>query len=902
MKNLKSRPGHPGIWFVILLAMVLALLFWRSFLPGYVHFSNDNPLGQYATDWSQLPGAFTGAWDDLNSTGFNAGAWPIEISQCIRWLIGSLAFAKFLPAIALFIMGLGAWSFFRGLKLSAFAAGLGAVAMVLCSTCFAGACWGVASQEVAFGMVFFAFALVLANDAATPPLIRWARLALAGLCVGMNVMEAADIGALGSIVAALFIFYKSLIEDESGVWMKTLRGVGRVAVVAIFAGLLAAQTIVSLVSTQIQGVGDMTQDAKSEVKHWDWATQWSLPKTETLGLIVPGLFGYKMDTPKDMMPQVAEFYENGEYWGGMGRDPALDRWFDSGSQGAPPSGFMRFTGGGNYLGILVVLFAVWAVALVWRRERSPYSLMQRKMIFFWLGVGGVSLLLAWGRFAPFYALLYHLPYFSTIRNPAKFLIFVSWAAVILFAYGVHALSLRGAKDVPSKPGGPLAHLMNWWARASQFERRWTYGCGAFFAASVVGWLIFSSEKNVFIQYLQLRGFQDQATAQGIAEFAIAQAGWFVPLLAVAILLLLLAVSGFFTGSRARWGTALITAFVLFDLGRADLPYVAHWNYKQKYEVGDLNPVVKFLAEQPYEHRVAGLPFNAPQGLGLLDQLYRIEWMQQLFPYYNVQCLDIIQMPRMAEDLKNYLTALSPNGTEASVPLIARHWELTNTRYLLGPAGFLAVMNQQLDPEKHRFRIAQQFEIVPKPGIVKPTQLEDLTAVLDPKGNYALFEFTGALPRAKLYGNWQVNTNDPAVLNQLADLKFDPHQTVLVDTPEKNLPDISTNANTGTVTYTNYAPKTIVLEAQAVTPSVLLLNDKYDADWHVTVDGRPAPLLRCNYLMRGVYLTAGAHTVEFHFVLSNKPLYITLSALGVGVILCVLLLVACRWKKQPSVSQ
>ena len=33
---------------------------------------------------------------------------------------------------------------------------------------------------------------------------------------------------------------------------------------------------------------------------------------------------------------------------------------------------------------------------------------------------------------------------------------------------------------------------------------------------------------------------------------------------------------------------------------------------------------------------------------------------------------------------------------------------------------------------------------------------------------------------------------------------------------------------------------------------------------VTVDGQPAHLLRCNYIMRGVYLTPGRHSIEFRF--------------------------------------
>ena len=111
-------------------------------------------------------------------------------------------------------------------------------------------------------------------------------------------------------------------------------------------------------------------------------------------------------------------------------------------------------------------------------------------------------------------------------------------------------------------------------------------------------------------------------------------------------------------------------------------------------------------------------------------------------------------------------ALSPHGTAEEARFTTRQWELTNTRYLLGAAGFLEAMNQQLDPVQHRFRIAQRFDVMAKPGITQPTQLEELTAVTNENGPYALFEFTGALPRAKLYSNWQVNTNDQAVLNTL----------------------------------------------------------------------------------------------------------------------------------------
>ena len=63
-----------------------------------------------------------------------------------------------------------------------------------------------------------------------------------------------------------------------------------------------------------------------------------------------------------------------------------------------------------------------------------------------------------------------------------------------------------------------------------------------------------------------------------------------------------------------------------------------------------------------------------------------------------------------------------------------------------------------------------------------------------------------------------------------------------------------------------------------------MNDKHDPTWKVFVDGKPAPMLRCNYIMRGVFLTPGKHTVEFYFRPSMKPGYITLAAMLLAVLL------------------
>lgn len=935
MKVAKTAPAAQSRKWIapVLLAGILIVLFWKSFLPDYVQFSNDGPLAQQMAAYNQLPGSLTGSWGDLNGFGGNAGGVSLTLNTLFHWVLGPVGYAKFLALCSMFFLGLSAWIFFRQLKLSALASILGGLAAGLQPAWFSNACWGVASQQIAIGMTFFALALIVSNSAETRPLVRWMRLILAGFAVGLNVMEGADNGAIFSLFIAAFVLLRALLQEGKPVWMKLGSGVFKVAVIAVFAGIIAAQSITMLIGSAIVGVaagGQTGQTAADKAKQWDFATQWSLPKVETLGLFVPGLFGYRMDTPKDA-PWLNGSYQGGNYWGAIGRDPAWDRYFADGEQEPAPNSnahFLRFSGGGNYQGIVLSVIAIWAILQSFRKRDSVFSETQRKFIWFWSAIGLLAILLAWGRFAPFYQLFYALPYSSTIRNPTKFVSVFSWAFLIIFAYGIHGLSRRYLEAPGSGLKSSIAQLQSWWRNVRGFDRRWSIGCGIVFAGSVVAWVIYASQKAVLVKYLQTVEF-GKGMAEQIAAFSIAQAGWFLLFLAAAMVLCILILAGIFSGKRAKMGGILLGVLLLADLVRGDMPWIVYWNYPVKYQS---NPIVDFLRDKPYEHRVTDLPFAAaphlPQYDDYWEQLYRIEWIQQLFPYYNIESLDMVQSPRTASDVLAYYKTFAPG--ENSLYLLARNWELSNNRYFLGPVAIqlpppynvvntLSFLNGALDPEQKRFHIVQRFDIVPKAGIEQIHGLDEMTAETNSDGGCALFEFTGALPRAKLYTDWETNspaalngfttnglssqdldilnsvgTNDFLVLKRLSSPLFDPWQMVLMSDPLP-APPVGTNQNSGTVEFQSYSPKDIKLHTQASTPTVLLLNDKYDPHWRVWIDGKPASLLRANFIMRGVYLPAGEHHVEFYFGLRSKPLYITASAIGIGILLCIGLVFATRRK-------
>jgi hypothetical protein len=877
-----ARIRKGGIASVLLILFaVLVLLMYGVFLPDQIMFSNDGPLGRLMSECHRLPGRFFGCWADLNNVGFNSGAASPGISFGLQWLLGPMLFSKFYAMISLLILGLGAWCFFRQSRLSPAACILGSLAAILNSTLFSLACWGLGAQVIAAGMFFFALAALL-NTTIRP---QWLLVVLAGFAVGMEVTEGADVGAIFSLLVAAFAMYQACIAE--GPLVKNVAvGAGRLILVVLCAAFLAVQTIHGLVSTSIEGVAGTQQDVQTKEARWGWATQWSLPKKEALGIIVPGLFGYRLNTPS-----------GGEYWGITGQDPAWAKYIQGGQQGTPPTGFFRYTGGGNYIGLLVALVAIWAAIQSFRSRSAIFSLYQKKWIWFWSAIVVVSLLLAFGRYAPFYRWLYALPYFSTIRNPTKFLYLFSFGFVTLFAFGVDGL-WRYMMPAGAAANAYWGGLTNWWRKAGRFEKNWFWGCGLVWVAGLAAWYIYAQHRPQLVQYLQSAHLDQPAAAT--ADFSIGQPIWFAVFFFLAAALMVLIFSGAFAGKRAATGILLLGALLVADLGLADRPWVIYWNYPFKYAS---NPVIELLRDKPYESRAVIVPIAWPERMNIFKMLYKTEWMEQQFPYNNIQTFDVVEMPRVPEDFAAFQKALNKETGPASLFRYARAYQLTNTRYILGPANFGDFWNSHVP--QMPLQPLLRFNTTPKPGILLATNIDQITAIADPLGIYAVFQLPAALPRAKLYTHWQVDSNEPDVLNQMFSTNFDPAQSVLVSS---DLPDNSAtnapNPSDDSVQYVSYASKDILLKADAPAPSVLLLNDHYHPDWKVFVDGAPQKLLHCNFLMRGVYLLAGAHTVEFKFQPATGLFYVSLIAVvaalgGVGVLIALVIKLAPVFASAPS---
>jgi hypothetical protein len=870
-----------------LLAVVLGFLCRQSFESGEAHFSNDGRLGIMQTEAFDMPEALHGMWFEYWWLGTYAGEAPPTGNLMLLSLLGPVWFAKLLVPVSMSFLGVCAWILFRQLKASPGAAIVAALAMALNSNLFSNACWGLGTRAMTVGYFFLAIAALSDWSGRR----GWIRVVLGGFATGMGVMEGADNGVILSLYVAAFVLFKTITDGgfKAG---NLAGGFSRMIVVVVCAVAIAMHSMISLFNAAIKPLEDGSGPVRSAQEKWEFSTDWSLPPIETLRVLIPGLYGYRMDTP-----------DGGQYRGEVGRSAGWNQNLQ---------GLARHSGAGEYAGLFVVLMAGFGVAQSFRKKNPVFTPKEALLVRFWGGAALVSVLLAWGRFAPFYQLIYHLPYFSSIRLPIKYMHPFHAFTGILCAYGLTALA-RGYMGSAAKAGtGVTEKFKLWWKQATGQDRwivRSVVILGGLFA---FGWVLFSQaafnsvkqDKTLEIASAMVAQGYDVAKAkaeapgyvggnsqlkveiQQTADFAIREVAVATVVFAASGALLLFGLSGWCGGGRLTWFWVAAGVLVVADLGRADQPWLHYFNYKEKYQT---NGLLEILRKEPWQQRVAypRLRLEGSQAFQILGQIYQQEWMQEQFPYYRIQSLDITQDPRPPADKVAFMSALGGNKT-------ARMWQLTNTRFLLGLSDnqFVASLNGIFDSEKKRFRVHTPFNVSqdPKSG--------NFSVETNTAGPFALIDFSGALPRAGLYTQWQVITNSADALARIADPAFDPAKEVVLSTAPSIQP--SRDATPGKVTIDSYDSRLIRMKTESVAPSVLLFIEHSEPAWKAYVDGQPVETLRANYLARGVEVPAGNHMVEFRLYSDNKGIYLTVSSqILAALLLCVVLVPVRKIEDGPT---
>ena len=156
------------------------------------------------------------------------------------------------------------------------------------------------------------------------------------------------------------------------------------------------------------------------------------------------------------------------------------------------------------------------------------------------------------------------------------------------------------------------------------------------------------------------------------------------------------------------------------------------------------------------------------------------------------------------------------------------------------------------------------------------------------GSGAVFELPHWLPRATVVGAYRVVAPARAILDSVARPDHDPATVTLL---EKD-PGLALGSVAGAkATITRYGLNDVALDVETPGAGLLRLADLWYPDWKASVDGRPAEILKADYLLRAVAVPAGRHRVEFRFaspamrrgvLVSILSLLATLALLAVGL--------------------
>jgi hypothetical protein len=137
----------------------------------------------------------------------------------------------------------------------------------------------------------------------------------------------------------------------------------------------------------------------------------------------------------------------------------------------------------------------------------------------------------------------------------------------------------------------------------------------------------------------------------------------------------------------------------------------------------------------------------------------------------------------------------------------------------------------------------------------------------PDGKELVLENSAVLPKAWLVPSVLQVTQQDRIIGLLQSPQFDPRQLALVESPPPlalKAPGTEPAGKAGSVQVRKYEGERIELSASVTENALMVLGEKYYQGWKALVDGKAAPIVPANYILRGIYLTPGEHTIEVVF--------------------------------------
>ncbi len=686
-------------------------------------------------------------------------------------------------------------------------------------------------------MVFLALAVFALGRWGKTGRMAWA--VVAGSAAGTMFLEQGDV----ALFCALLLLPVGLFE--------AVRAAGGWNAVAIakkaWPAALVAAALAGSASLVAKGAGVAEVPGQEDpAAHWAYITQWSQPPGESLDFIAPGWTGWRSGD------------DQGPYWGKMGRSEGYEQ---------TRQGFMNFKLENVYVGAIPLLFALIGLGDAFRRRKEA------AVVWLWAGLCVVALLLSFGKFFVLYKPLSLLPGFGSIRNPNKFIHFFQMAWGVVAAFGLDAAMrmepriarrwLLGAliaagvfllsglalwTDLTSGAARLAAAGWGQPGRAIQWNKAFsvTYAGGALAVGGGILWLLARTRKTENGR----DGARPSRTPEsGGTTFAS-------------------------SGNRrlSAWAAWLPGLAVAFDAAVILAP-----RYVQTMPPGYVaeNELVRYLKREIGDNRTA---------MATQDGFYNL-WLTYLFPYHGIPSVNVTQLPRPPADYQAFWSAVTDP---------VRLWRLTAVSHVLahGPVARQLMANPSWASQLEAAWAYQPFDDG-QGGV----GTRSVTPALD--APEVVLRMQPVPPRVAAIQSWRL-AEDTEALKTLANPSFEPFASVLL-APGSVAPP-PPGGDPGPPPEVNVArllPGRYEFTVENSGPVVLRVAEKYDPNWQATVDGKPAPVLRVDYMFQGLALAeAGTHEVVMRYAPSSLPHAVQAAGLSAGVV-ALLWLAVPRRKREAA---
>jgi hypothetical protein len=132
----------------------------------------------------------------------------------------------------------------------------------------------------------------------------------------------------------------------------------------------------------------------------------------------------------------------------------------------------------------------------------------------------------------------------------------------------------------------------------------------------------------------------------------------------------------------------------------------------------------------------------------------------------------------------------------------------------------------------------------------------------------IYQNLGCLPRAFLVAKYRVLTSEQEFKDILSSKAFDPREVVLLEEKPEDIDysrdDIPYRHIREEVVVQEYKNNSISLQVSLPEPKFLFISEMYYPGWKAYVDGEEKKIYRANYAFRAIALDSGVHHVEFTY--------------------------------------